>query len=483
MRAPCRRWLTVRASLALVILTLVPALATADEGRGSGDTFGLGSRALPALSRVAVAGPLTTGFAAAITAGVGYSGAVLDEDDAHQRASAKLAVSYRPVSWLGVALAMDGRFDHHSGTAGSDSGWVGDPRAVVRASRQFSDSTSVGGELSLWLPGGDAPSVEFDAATVGARLLVAYQPPAKRAGVFGHLGLLIDRSARSVTGAGTLSTADRLALEVADAHAVLLGAGASYDVGQSQLFGELSWDLYIGNDAPPPLASPLRVGAGAKMPVGDRYQLWGLFEVSPGSRPEIGPMAPLFPIEPRVRLAVGIGYAIPRSRSPAHDGDHPMGQISGRVETADGAGVAGAVIEMGSRRVTTFADGTFVIESAPAGEVTVKVSGQGFRPGEATTTVTPGERATLHVVLAPDAPAGEVRGLVQSFAGAPLGATIRVAPGDKVVTAGDDGRFAVDLAPGTYTVDITEDGYRHQQRTIVVEENGVTILNVDLRKR
>jgi len=45
----------------------------------------------------------------------------------------------------------------------------------------------------------------------------------------------------------------------------------------------------------------------------------------------------------------------------------------------------------------------------------------------------------------------------------------------------DGGRFEVDVPPGRYRVTISASGYQTQQRTVDVEENGVTVLNVDLR--
>lgn len=465
----------------LVLITTAARPAGADSSLSVPPR--LGPHAMPALSRVGIAGPLREGFAAAVTAGYGYLGAVLDNDDTHHRAQTQIALSYRPVSWLGMALSLDGRYDHHASAGGSDSGWVGDPRAIVRATHRLSDRSHVAGELSVWLPGNSAPSIVLDAATIDARVLYAYKPPEDRLGGFGHLGFRIDNSANSAPDADSLSAADRLALGVADANAVLAGAGVSYQMAGMLLFGELSWDLYVGDSAPDPLASPLRVGAGAKIPVGDAYQIWGLLEVSPGARPEIGPMEPLYPVEPRVRLAVGIGYQMPANAVPMTAGTPATGQISGRVETGDGAGIAGAILRIGDREVTTFADGTFVVDDVPAGEVTLDIAAEGYRASRVTASVSENADAQLNVVLDRDLPVGEVRGLVQSFSGTPLPARIRITPGDTEVVADTDGRFEIELSPGRYRVEITAAGHAPQHRKIRIERNGVTILNVDLRKK
>jgi hypothetical protein len=43
------------------------------------------------------------------------------------------------------------------------------------------------------------------------------------------------------------------------------------------------------------------------------------------------------------------------------------------------------------------------------------------------------------------------------------------------------GRFEIDVAPGAYDVTITAPGFAAQTRRVQVEQNGVTLLDVDLR--
>jgi HSP20 family molecular chaperone IbpA len=45
----------------------------------------------------------------------------------------------------------------------------------------------------------------------------------------------------------------------------------------------------------------------------------------------------------------------------------------------------------------------------------------------------------------------------------------------------EGGRFEIDVAPGRYRVTISAPGFETQNRKVEVEENGVTLLNVDLR--
>ena len=57
-----------------------------------------------------------------------------------------------------------------------------------------------------------------------------------------------------------------------------------------------------------------------------------------------------------------------------------------------------------------------------------------------------------------------------------------VAPIGTKVQSDENGEFTLDLPPGEYEVTIEAAGVKPQTRKVKVEQNGVTILNVDLRK-
>jgi hypothetical protein len=87
-------------------------------------------------------------------------------------------------------------------------------------------------------------------------------------------------------------------------------------------------------------------------------------------------------------------------------------------------------------------------------------------------------------------PRGQIRGLVRSLKGTAVAAEIGIesenaadgaAAPEKEDLHADDGRFEIDVAPGRYRVTIAATGYQTQTREVDVEENGVTVLNVDLR--
>jgi hypothetical protein len=75
---------------------------------------------------------------------------------------------------------------------------------------------------------------------------------------------------------------------------------------------------------------------------------------------------------------------------------------------------------------------------------------------------------------------------VRSLRGSPVDADVVIRPvgspeeeGQRLVAAG--GRFTVEVEPGTYQVVIEAPGFEPQSRRVQVEENGVTLLNVDLK--
>lgn len=77
-----------------------------------------------------------------------------------------------------------------------------------------------------------------------------------------------------------------------------------------------------------------------------------------------------------------------------------------------------------------------------------------------------------------------VRGVIQSYSGDPVVATIAITPGDKELISKPDGTFQVELESGTYTLQISADGYRPKESELAVEAGGpVTILNIDLQKK
>ena len=96
--------------------------------------------------------------------------------------------------------------------------------------------------------------------------------------------------------------------------------------------------------------------------------------------------------------------------------------------------------------------------------------------------VQPTESAASDAAVAEPA-RGQIRGNVRAFSGAPLRATISVEPGGMRTSTAADGKFSLEVAPGKYTVQLRASGYKSQDREVVVDEEGITVLNVELGKR
>jgi hypothetical protein len=75
---------------------------------------------------------------------------------------------------------------------------------------------------------------------------------------------------------------------------------------------------------------------------------------------------------------------------------------------------------------------------------------------------------------------GQIRGNVRSFKGAPLKATVVVQPEGLRTSTSAEGTFSLDVAAGRHTVRLRAQGYQSQSREVVVDEGGITVLNVEL---
>jgi hypothetical protein len=415
-------------------------------GRAAGDATDIDPAGPHALGQVFTAGPAPRGLTLLASGGYGYTESVLGVGDAHHRAPGSLALDGRPLAWLDLAVRLDGRFDATLEPGRPmDSGLVGDPRLYARVDKAWEGGLGLGARAGLWIPGRNAPSLDLGAASPELVGAVSYRPPARALAVAANLGFRLDRSARSAPDAAQLSGADRTALEVSAFDAVLLGAAATFGRGRMQGFVEGSWDLLVGAGAPPPRSSPILVGAGGRLALGRSLRLEAELEVSPSSRPDTGPMAPLVPIPPRVAAWLGVSYAFSTGAPPASVAPPPA---PANVPSPPVAATAAPETP----------DPDAANENDPAAQ----------RP-----------------------PRGQLRGLVRSLKGTAVAADVRVEPdgsGPAAAPAGgasslrtEGGRFEIDVLPGRYRVTISAPGFQTQARRIDVEENGVTLLDVDLR--
>jgi hypothetical protein len=415
------------------------------SGRASGapvpDARSVDPAAPHALGRVSTAGPSATGPSLLLSGGYGYTESVLGIADAHHRLAGTLAVEERPVPWLGLTLRLDGRYDAHLAPGQpTDSGMVGDPRVYARVDRAWAGGLRLGARAGLWLPGRNAPSLDTGALSPELVGLVSYAPDSSPIAVTANAGYRLDRSAHAAPDTARLNAGDRLALGVSEFDAALVGVAATLGRGPAQGFVEASADVLIGSGAPPVRSSPIFVGAGGRFALGRNVRLEGLLEVSPSRRPDVGPTAPLVPVPPR--FAAWVGLAIRFDAAPPA----PLAEPAPRPTPAPPPAATAPVPK-----------------PAPEPEAPEPPDEPVARP-----------------------PQGQIRGLVRSLRGVAVAADVVIEPdgaaGEAQPLRAEDGRFQIDVMPGRYRVTITAAGYRSQTRKVEIEENGVTVLNVDLRK-
>ena len=492
-----RRRVRLTAALVIAAAAGLAAPARADD---------VGDPAAPhALGRVFVAGPSQPSLVMFAAAGYGYTESVLGAGDSHHRAAGALGADGRPLPWLDLALRFDGRYDLHvlPGQA-NDHGFVGDPRIFARVDGNAGAALRLSARAGLWLPGENAPSIVWGALTPEVVGAASFAPHAGAWSVTANAGYRRDRSARSAPNAADLSASDRLALGVSTFDQVLLGVGATVGQRAAQGFVEASAAMLLGGGAPPLAQSPMLVGGGARFAIGPRIQLEVEVEASPSTRPPstaLAPGAALFPILPRVAGWIGLATRFggerpsrPASAPPpaaAASAPTPVeALLHGKVVAADGGTLDDLKIEATrdgrTATIPVGPDGQFTIQGVAGETVSVSAEAAGTKPATETVTLVDGRPADVVLTLERKLPSGQLRGLVRSLKGAGLDAAIAIAPvegtaGDARNLHADKGRFEIDVAPGAYDVTISAPGYATQKRRVQIEQNGVTLLDVDLR--
>lgn len=480
----------------------------------------IGYGALPGGMHAASAQTLPKGtFAFASFGGIGTRVGLLpqlSENDRHRfvRGIGNLAFAFAPHELVTIALALDGRYDRHSGVpptadGETEDGYVGDPRLLVRAGKPIGTLT-IGGQLGIWVPGKDAPSVAGSAISVDARGLLSL---AAGPGMLSlNAGFRLDNSAESVEDPTTLSLADRVSLGVSEYHAIVGGAHFTMPAGKAFVGAEASIDYFIGDGAPGPV---IRVGAhgGYHLTRSWSALVFAEFTKVPGidsADAEMNDIA-LIPYEPRLTAGLGIQGRF-GGRSGRRD-DHitinkepkevevvEYADVTGNVTDESGKPVVGAKVSIKLKKVTgtgvTDDKGDYVVEKLPIGrtlkgvtelddtaaEVTIEVEGK--KPMTQTLTLAKGRNPVTKIALEPLLPPGQLKAVVRAAAsGKPIaGATVKIEPTGLTATSAADGTLSIDLPPGNYKATATGQGFKEQTLDVVIDPNGVALKNFELRK-
>ncbi|HEY0194486.1 MAG TPA: carboxypeptidase regulatory-like domain-containing protein [Kofleriaceae bacterium] len=473
-----------------------------------------GYGALPGGQHVATAEALPAGaVGVAATSGYGYRKSLLSADHTLNRALGDLAIGGAPIPHLAIALSLDGRYDKHSNFNGkSDDGYVGDPHLLVRYAAPIG-KLSLGGQLGVWVPGKDAPSIAPSAISVDARALLSFDVGVGLLSF--NAGFRLDNSASSVDDVAKLSVEDRVSLGVSDYHAALGGVSLRFPLGRrASLELEGSTDIFVGSGAPSPIfrgGGQLGVGLtdalslavfveGAKVP-GVSYAGAAMGEVK------------LIPYEP----VVTAGLTLQALFGGPHRGRAEPSQVTTNVrpapveviETADASGIvfddagkpvvaANITIKLKNHTGTAVTDsrGAYTVAKLPIGktvdgktelddtgaEVAAEVANK--KPGSVTLTLAKGANAVPPITLESALPPGQLRAVIISVGTSrPVaGATVSVDPGGATATSGADGKFQLDLPPGHYKLTVNAKGLAQQQLDVNIEQNGVAIKNIELHK-
>lgn len=455
------------------------------------DGVGEGSRARSALGRVGVPGEGKAGnVAAAVDLSGGYTEALSSGDSAHTRVAASAAAAVDAARFLNVGLWFAGRYDHHGH---GDDGVLFNSELSARLAWRFG-GLGVGVEGAAWVPGGKDVGSSFSALSADGKLLLSGHTPSLT--VAGFAGYRLDRSSKAADDASRLSFGDRSALGASDYDALLAGLGLGYVTGKTTLFGEAAAQLLLGS--PKIAASPMFVTLGARQQLGGglsaELSLTGLLS----ARPDLGPSAPLFPIEPRATLALGLRYrfgdspaAAPSPPPPPPPPDKPvvapppppasveLALVDDRGQPLKRAQVVVSQDGVETPLVET-EPGHYKLENAKPGKAHLRAQAEGFKPIEQDIDVGAGKPVHVDAHAEQALPAGQVRGLVRSFRGKPLAASIHLEPGAVEAKTDAEGFFQIDVPPGEYEVVIEAPGYEPQRRKAKVDQQGVVIVNADL---
>jgi hypothetical protein len=534
-----RSW-GIASSLAMAwtsVATAQPADVTAGAGGATNSpAVALGYGAMPGGLKAPSAETLPKGmFGVSLMGGFGVRSKLLGDDHKLQRGIGDIAFAFAPIDSLTLGLAFDGRFDQHEGLdPDGDDGYVGDPRLIARFGKKLG-KVSAGGQLTILVPGKDAPSVAASAISVEARGL--FSVAAGPGTLSLNAGVRIDNSAKSVVDEDgndnrmLLSAEDRVSLGVSDYHAMVAGLHYLLPVGQKAYVGvEGSLDLFFGEHLPDGITAPDKPGQifrfGAQGGVHLTKQ-WTAFAFLQGAVvPKIsaadltaGNIA-LVPYEPLFTggLAIAARFGGP-SRSggggggiEAHDCEKnpekckPItvaitADVTGSVVDDSGKPVAGAKISVRLKTNTgtavTDEKGEFTVANLPIGktvnnktelddlgaEVTVEVEGK--KPKTTTLTLKEGKDNKVPVItLDPVLPPGQFKAVVRAAGtGKPLaGVTVKLEPGGASAVSDTDGNLSLDVQPGTYKATASGAGFKEQTLDVVIEQSAVVVKQFELTK-
>ena len=316
--------------------------ATTATGDTSIDTQSLGYGALPGGLRAASAETLPAGtFGFGAIGGYGTRRALLSPDHKLDSGIGDLALSYAPINAITLALSFDGRIDRHQGRLPKvDMAYVGGPHLLARIATSFG-RIRIGGQLGVYLPGQEAPSIVPEATTVDVRGLLSIKAGASTVSV--GVGFRYDNTAKSAKSAAVpdpmmfradIAAEDRVSLGISDFDAVIAGLHVVVPIGRVFVGLETSADVFVGSGALGPI---LRAGGNVGIHLGAGWSAYAFAQAAHVPSIDYNDVdaatAKLIPYEPTVTTGVGVtGVLGGRAKSTRHIAEPVLGAKSAQPD-------------------------------------------------------------------------------------------------------------------------------------------------------
>ena len=433
----------------------------------------VGPDGLPTAFTVPLLGGDSQVLNVAADAGYGFTEGVLNQGDRHNRLNLGVAAGWTPLPGWSASLQLGGRYDGHKLDNGRhDSGIIIRPRLAGRGVFDLKGGFFLGGQLALQPGPSFSPRKAFSGFAGEVDALAGVVQGAMQ--LSGRLGFRYDRGRHAVDNANSLSLADRLALGVSDAPEIRVGLGGLYAlIPMLSLLGEVTWDIPVGGKAVKASAGPLWLRAGARMPLGERFQLGLIAGVSPSSRPAPQPTGPLVRVDPR--LFVGLTFAAVVLDNPATANEAPEVEVAPAMLVVTVTGIddlplSGAIVETGGQNCTTGDDGTCSLRAMvnDPRSVHVEVAGYASVDQAYEASATDQELAIALTAL----PAAVYGQLLNAQEEPVAGARISVLRGDRQFdgTTDEQGAFVIaDQEPGPAVLRIEAQGAPPSEQDIIIE--------------
>ncbi|HEX7507641.1 MAG TPA: carboxypeptidase regulatory-like domain-containing protein, partial [Polyangia bacterium] len=215
---------------------------------------------------------------------------------------------------------------------------------------------------------------------------------------------------------------------------------------------------------------------------------------------DIALRSPGYPYAPALvpwNLLFGIGYPIdlvprivrnvPVEKIVTKEVAMREGLVAGRVISAAGTPVEGAVVGVTGRehsRVLTDSDGTFQSVPLAPGPIELVVVANGFETATVKTEVMAGQTANIVLRLTPKAPAARAVGRISDDNGKGVVASLKLA-GPQIAEGRSDesGNFSVPVVPGLYALRVDADQFLSKELQLTVADGRENALSITLRSR